>query len=48
MNKCRTIIARTCKELAQALQSPGFFLVADLPPHTRIEIRRGMIVVRMP
>ncbi|WP_263287009.1 hypothetical protein [Pseudomonas sp. GL-R-26] len=43
-----TIIARTCKELAEALNRQGFFLVADLPPLTRIEIRRGMIVVRMP
>ncbi|WKL53108.1 hypothetical protein Q1W70_00440 [Pseudomonas kielensis] len=43
-----TIIARTCKELAEALNSQGFFLVADLPARTRIEIRRGMIVVRMP
>lgn len=48
MSKCRTIIARTCKELAQALQSQGFLLVADLPSRTRIEIRRGMIVVRIP
>ncbi|MGH8381775.1 hypothetical protein [Pseudomonas sp.] len=48
MSKCRTIIARTCKEVAEALHRQGFFLVADLPPQTRIEIRRGMIVVRMP
>ncbi|MDU9039961.1 hypothetical protein HNO91_11980 [Pseudomonas corrugata] len=44
----RTIIARTCKQLAEALQKQGFVFVADLPPQTRIEIRRGMIVVRMP
>ena len=44
----RTIIARTCKQLVQALQAQGFVFVADLPPQTRIEIRRGMIVVRMP
>lgn len=43
-----TIIARTCKELAEALNRQGFFLVADLPEKTKIEIRRGMIVVRMP
>jgi len=43
-----TITAKTCKELAEALNKQGFFLVADLPVNTRIEIRRGMIVVRMP
>lgn len=43
-----TIIARTCKELAEALNRQGFFLVADLPARTKIEIRRGMIVVHMP
>ena len=43
-----TIIASTCKELAAALNLQGFFLVSDLPANTRIEIRRGMIVVRMP
>ena len=43
-----TIVARSCKQLAEALNNQGFFLVADLPPGTRIEIRRGMIVVRLP
>lgn len=43
-----TIIAKTCKQLTEALNRQGFFLVADLPANTRIEIRRGMIVVRMP
>jgi hypothetical protein len=43
-----TIVARTCKQLAEALQRQGFIFVADLPPNTRIEIRRGMIVVRLP
>ncbi len=43
-----TVIARTCKEMARVLNRQGFFLVADLPPRTRIEIRRGMIVVRLP
>ena len=43
-----TIIARTCKQLAEALNCQGFFLVADLPAKTKIEVRRGMIVVRLP
>ena len=43
-----TITAKNCKELAEALNAQGFFLVTDLPPFTRIEIRRGEIVVRMP
>lgn len=43
-----TIICKTAKQMTEALQRQGFFLVADLPPTTRIEIRRGMIVVRMP
>lgn len=42
-----TFTARTCKEIVEALNRQGFFLVADLPPLTRVEIRRGMIVVRM-
>ena len=43
-----TIICKTVKELRDALQSQGFFLVADLPRPLRIEIRRGMLVARMP
>lgn len=41
-----TIICRTAKQLTKALQSQGFFLVADLPRPLRIEIRRGMLVAR--
>lgn len=43
-----TITARTCKELTEALARRGFFLVADLPRPLRIEIRRGMLIARMP
>ncbi|MGP9826866.1 hypothetical protein ACT048_20545 [Ectopseudomonas khazarica] len=43
-----TVIARNYKALSQALQSRGFFLVADLPRGTRIETRRQMLVVRLP
>ncbi len=41
-----TIICKTVKELRDALQMQGFFLVADLPRPLRIEIRRGMLVAR--
>ncbi|AZD50535.1 hypothetical protein C4K20_5144 [Pseudomonas chlororaphis subsp. aurantiaca] len=44
---CVAIIARTAKQLAEALQSQGFFLVADLPRPLRIEIRRGMLIARV-
>ncbi|KAF1032991.1 MAG: hypothetical protein GAK37_00311 [Pseudomonas sp.] len=43
-----TIICRTAKQLAEALQSQGFFLVTDLPRPLRIEICRGMLIARMP
>lgn len=43
-----TIIARGYEALAQALQSQGFFLVADLPRGTRIIRKRGMFVVVVP
>lgn len=43
-----TVIARTIPDLVKALQRQGFFLVADLPPKTHVEIQRGMIVVRLP
>jgi len=41
-----TIICRTARQLTQALQSQGFFLVTDLPRPLRIEVRRGMIIAR--
>ena len=43
-----TIIASNVKALVGALQRQGFFLVADLPTKTSIEIRRGMLVVKLP
>lgn len=46
-SKCRAVIAPTIPGLIRALQSQGFLLVADLPA-IRIQIRRGMIVVRFP
>jgi hypothetical protein len=42
-----TIIARTHAALTQALQSRGFFLVADLPQRIKVQTRRGMLVVRL-
>ena len=42
-----TIIARTCKELAEALNKQGFFLVADLPTRIKIQSRRGMLIARL-
>ncbi|WLG43276.1 hypothetical protein [Pseudomonas sp. FP1740] len=42
-----TIIARTHAALTQALQSRGFFLVADLPKQIKVQTRRGMLVVRL-
>lgn len=42
-----TVIARTIPDLVKALQRQGFFLVSDLPP-IHPELRRGMIVVRLP
>lgn len=46
-SKLRAVIAATIPDLMKALQSQGFSLVAELPPN-RIEIRRGMIIVRFP
>lgn len=43
-----TIIARNAKEMTQALNNQGFFLVADLPKRIKVQIRRGMLVVRLP
>lgn len=43
-----TIICRTAKELKEALALQGFFLVSDLPRPLRVEIRRGMLIARMP
>lgn len=43
-----TIRAKTCRELAIALNDRGFFLVTDLPQGTRIEYRRGSIIARLP
>lgn len=43
-----TMIASSYDALTQALQSRGFFLVADLPRGTSITRRRGMLVVRVP
>lgn len=43
-----TVTARNFQEFSEALHRQGFFLVADLPPKTHVEIRRGMIVVRLP
>ena len=43
-----TIICRTAKQLTEALHQRGFFLVTDLPRPLRIEIRRGMLIARMP
>lgn len=42
-----TIICRTSKQLTEALQARGFFLVSDLPRPLRIEVRRGMIIARV-
>ncbi|MFV2949996.1 MULTISPECIES: hypothetical protein [Pseudomonas] len=42
-----TVIARTIPDLVKALHRQGFFLVSDLPP-IRPQLRRGMIVVRLP
>lgn len=42
-----TIICKTAKELKEALNAQGFFLVADLPRPLRIEVRRGMLIARM-
>ncbi|WP_262984052.1 hypothetical protein [Pseudomonas chlororaphis] len=42
-----TIICRTAKELAQALQKQGFFLVADLPRPLRVDMRHGLLIARM-
>lgn len=43
-----TITVKNCQELARALQQQGFFLVADLPRPLRVEIRRGLLIARMP
>jgi hypothetical protein len=43
-----TIVCRTAKELKEALHKRGFFLVTDLPRPLRVEIRRGMLIARMP
>ncbi|SEC26332.1 hypothetical protein SAMN05216178_4020 [Pseudomonas saponiphila] len=43
-----TITVKNCQELARALQMRGFLLVADLPRPLRIDIRRGVIIARMP
>ncbi|WP_341959235.1 hypothetical protein [Pseudomonas sp. RC10] len=43
-----TITAKTCRELATALNHRGFFLVTDLPRGTRIEYRRGAIMAKLP
>lgn len=42
-----TIRAKTYAELTEALQSQGFFLVADLPRRIQIQTRRGMLVARV-
>lgn len=42
-----TIRAKTYAELTEALQSRGFFLVADLPQRIKVQTRRGMLVVRL-
>lgn len=42
-----TIIATNRKSLIQALHRQGFSLVADLPCPIRIEVRRGMLIVRL-
>lgn len=43
-----TISANNVAGLVNALNLRGFFLVTDLPNGTRIEIRRGEVVVRFP
>lgn len=43
-----TIIARDVKAMTRALNNQGFFLVADLPRRIKVQIRRGMLVVRLP
>ena len=43
-----TIRASNVASLVSALNLQGFFLVTDLPIGTRIEIRRGEVVVRFP
>jgi len=47
-SKCRAVIAPTIPGLIRALQSQGFFLVTDLPRQISIEVRRNMLVVRLP
>lgn len=42
-----TVIARNYQALSEALQSRGFFLVADLPQRVKVKVRRGMLVVRL-
>lgn len=42
-----TIIAKNHAALKSALQRQGFFLVADLPKRIKVQIRRGMLVVRL-
>jgi len=46
-SNCRAVIAPTIPGLIRALQSQGFFLVADLP-RISIQVRRNMLVVRFP
>lgn len=43
-----TITAHGYTAFAQALQSQGFFLFADLPAGTTITRKRGMFIVRLP
>ena len=43
-----TIICRTSAQLVEVLRRQGFFLVTDLPRPLRVEIRRGMLIARMP
>lgn len=43
-----TIVARGYTAIAQALESRGFLLVADLPAGTSITRKRGMFIVRLP
>ncbi|MBM5460258.1 hypothetical protein H8F21_22090 [Pseudomonas sp. P66] len=47
-SKCRAVIAPTIPGLIKALHRQGFFLVTDLPQRISIEVRRNMLVVKLP
>lgn len=43
-----TIICRTYKQLHEALDRQGFFLTSTFPRMIDVQIRRGMLIVRIP